>query len=147
MRPGIVLVVGSLAVGCYSYAPLVGPVPEAGTSIAATLTDSGSLALARYLGPMVTVVRGRYVGTSDTGLQIAVSSVVFSGGAELAWAGETVTLPGGTVQSLQLRRLSKGRSMLLAGVGVAGVAATVAAFDLIGTGTATTGTGLPPGHQ
>jgi hypothetical protein len=147
MRSGIVLVAGCLTAGCYGYAPLVTPVPEPGTAIAATLTDSGSLALNRYLGPMVTEVRGRYVGSSEAGLQIAVSSVLFSGGAELDWAGETVTLPGGTVRSLQLRRLSMGRSALLAGLGVAGVAATVAAFDLIGTGTATSGTGLPPGHQ
>jgi hypothetical protein len=147
MRPGTLLLAGALSAGCYSYTPLVAPVPEPGTSIAATLTDSGSLALTRYLGPAVSVVRGRYVGTSDAGLQIAVSSVLLDGGGELPWAGETVTLPGGTVQSLQLRRLSKGRSVLFAGLGVAGVAATVAAFDLIGTGTASTGTGGPPGHQ
>lgn len=147
MRPGIVLIAGCLTAGCYDYAPLVTPAPEPGMSIAATLTDSGSLALTHYLGPMVTVVRGRYVGTSDAGMQIAVSSVLVGNGAELPWAGETVTLPGATVQSLQLRRLSKGRSLLLAGIGVAGVAATAAAFNLLGTGTATTGTGVPPGHQ
>ena len=138
---------GCLTVGCYDYAPLVTPTPEVGTSIAATLTDSGSLALAHSLGPMVTEVRGRYVGTSDAGIKIAVSSVLVGNGSERPWAGETVTLPGATVQSLELRRLSKGRSLLRAGIGVAGVAATAAAFNLIGTGTATTGTGIPPGHQ
>ncbi len=147
MRTGFVIAIGTLTIGCYNYAPLATPTPAPGTFIAATLTDSASLAMTSYLGSGVTQVRGRYVGTSDAGIQIAVSSVVVGGGDELPWAREQVTLPPVAVRSIQLRSLATGRSVLLAGVGVAGVAATVAAFSLTGTGSPTVGTWLPPGHK
>lgn len=134
-------------VGCYNYAPVATPTPESGTMVAATLTDSGSLAMTRYLGPLVTEVRGRYLGSNDQGVEIAVSSVLLGRGDERVWAGEHVILPQAVVQSIQLRRFSKGKSVLLAGVGVAGVAATVAAFTLAGSGTAGFGPWRPPGRQ
>lgn len=147
MRSRFAIAVGCLTLGCYNYAPLGTPAPEPGTFIAATLTDSASLALTSYLGSGVTAVRGRFVGTGDDGMQIAVSSVVVGRGDELPWAGERVTLPAAAVRSIQLRQFSKGRSVLLAGVGVAGIAATVAAFSLTGTGSPSTGLWPPPGRQ
>jgi len=145
--PRLVVALALLGAGCYNYAPVATPAPEPGTFVAATLTDSGSLALARYLGPLVTEVRGRYLGSNDQGLEIAVSSVLMGSSDERPWAGEHVTLPQAAVQSIQLRRFSKGKSVLLVGVGVTGVAATVAAFSLIGSGSSSVGTWLPPGRK
>jgi hypothetical protein len=139
MRGFNVITAACLTAACYNYQPLATPTPEPGAYIVATLSDSGSQELARYLGPNVTVVRGRYLGDSERGLLVSVSSVEMERGHELAWAGETVALPIAAVSSLQVRRLAAGRSVLLVGAGVTGLVATTAAF-VAGGGGAT-----PPG--
>src|SRR5207245_3323362 len=75
--------------GCYNYMPLrrSGLVPS--SYVAVTLTESGSDALARYLGPNVLVVRGRYVGPSEGGLVLSVESVESRRGKILRWGWET----------------------------------------------------------
>ena len=134
MRAAI-LIVTVVTAGCYNYNVLSPPRPEPGSYVAVTLTDSGSTELARYLGPNVFVVRGRYLGDSDRGFLISVASVELKRGNELSWEGETVVLPNGTIASLDVRRLAKGRSILLAGVGAGGLVAATLAFTLNGGGT------------
>ncbi len=134
MRAYLLITAAYLTAACYNYQPLTTATPEPGTYVAAMLTDSGSQDLARYLGPNVSVVRGRYLGESDRGL-VSVSSVEMKQGNELTWAGEAVALPANEIADLQVRRLAKGRSALLVGVGVTGLVATTAAFALIGSGT------------
>lgn len=129
-----VIATACLAAGCYNYTPLATPSPEPGTYLAVTLTDSGSAQLAPYLGPTVRVVRGRYLSNGEQGLELSVSSVQLDRGDALSWAGETVTVPTALVASLEMRRLAKGRSILLAGVGVAGFVAAVGTFTLVGSG-------------
>lgn len=136
-----------LSAACYNYSPLTTPTPEPGTHLAVTLTDSGSMQLARYLGPTVSVVRGRYLNNGDEGLQLSVSSVQLQRGDLLSWAGETVTLPAGSVAALEVRRLAKGRSALLAGAGVAGFVLAVGTFSLVGDGSFLGIGGGRPGKQ
>lgn len=142
---GAVLAAGALAMACYSYEPLTTPTPLPGLDVAATLTDSGSAALAAYLGSAVSVVRGRYIGPppGGPGVLLSVQAVESVRGEEIAWRGETVTLPAADIATLQVRRLSKERSALLVGVGAAGLAALVEGFHLIGVGSATS-SGTPP---
>jgi hypothetical protein len=132
-----VVVLASLIIvagGCYNYAPLSQVSPEPGTALAVTLTDSGTQSLARYIGPDVFVVRGHYVGSDDAGMRVAVSSVELVRGDERSWNGEIVTLPDNAVASLEVRRLAKGRSFLLAGAAVTGLVVSTAAFNLVGIG-------------
>ena len=147
-RVGMILLAASLAAACYSYEPLPTPTPAPGLELAATLTDSGSAALTSYLGPTVSVVRGRYIGPppTGTGLLLAVEAVETVRGEEIAWAGERVTLPTAAIAMLQVRHLSKGRSVLFVGVGAAGLAALVGGFSLIGSGSRAP-FGLPPGAK
>ena len=147
MRAAFLIATACLAAGCYNYQPLLTSTPTPGTYIAATLTDSGSEELARYLGPNVFVVRGRYLGDSDRGLLLSVSSLEMKRGDELTWAGETVTLPANDIASLQVRQLAKGRSALLVGVSVTGLVATTAAFALTGGGTQLGSGGKRPNPQ
>jgi hypothetical protein len=142
-----VVVAACLMPACYSYSPLTTPGPEPGTYLAVTLTDSGSRALAAYLGPTARVVRGRYLSRADEGLQLSVSSVQLDRGDMLSWAGETVTVPAALVASLEVRRLAKGRSALAAGVGVAGVVVVAGAFTLAGNGSFLGIGGGKPGKQ
>ena len=125
-----------LTAGCYNYNPLTTPSPEPGTYVAVTLTDPGSENLARSLGPNAFVLRGRYLGDSDQGMLLSVSSVETKRGIAQPWEGETVTVPADAVASLDVRRLAKGRSLLLASIGAGGLVATTLAFSLLGGGTA-----------
>jgi len=142
-RAAVLSAVGLLA-GCYSYAPLATATPQPGTSLEATLTDEGARDLGRYLGPDVFFVRGRYLGGDEQGVRLSVAAVETKRGDLNSWDGEIVTIPTAAIASLEIRRLAKGRSLLLAGVGVAGVAATTLAFSLAGSGTAPGVKGPPP---
>src|SRR3989442_3653465 len=118
MKPAILIGVLCLTTACYSYNPLTTPSPDPGVYVSVTLNDAGSVDLARYLGPSIFLVRGRYLGPSDQGgLLVSVSSVETKRGDGYSWQGETVTLPTDAIASLDVRRLAKGRSLLLAGVG------------------------------
>jgi hypothetical protein len=125
-----------LTAGCYNYHPLATPSPEPGSYIAATLTDQGARDLARDLGPNVFAVRGRYLGESDAGISLSVSSVELKGGDDAAWAGETITLPPSTVRSLDVRRLAKGRTLLLASAGAGSLVLTTLVAALVVNSTA-----------
>src|SRR5205823_2651663 len=58
MRIEMAIAAACLTAGCYNYSPLTQPTPEPGAYLAVTLTDAGSVDLARYLGPSVFVARG-----------------------------------------------------------------------------------------
>ncbi len=144
----IAIVIGAcMTAACYNYNPLTTPSPAPGAYIAATLTDSGSRELARYMGPNVFAVRGRYLGDSERALLVSVTSVEMQGGIEANWSGETVTLPSSAISSLGVRRLAKGRSALLVGLGVTGLVVTTAAFSLIGNATPLKPGSGPPAKQ
>lgn len=144
MRVETLIAAACLTAGCYNYSPLTQPTPEPGAYVSVTLTDAGAVDLARYLGPSVFVVRGRYVGTDDRGLVVSVASVELTRGDAIAWAGERVTLPNDRIASVQVRQLSKRRSALLVGVGITGLVATTAAFALWGEANSGASTGPPP---
>ena len=124
-----------LTAGCYNYNPLTTPSPEPGAYVAVTLTDPGSENMARSLGPNAFILRGRYLGDGDQGMLLSVSSVENKRGIPQPWEGETVTVPTDAVASLDVRRLAKGRSLLLVGLGAGGLVATTLAFSLVGSGT------------
>jgi hypothetical protein len=135
MRTSMLIAAAWLTGACYNYSPLALPSPEPGAYLAVTLTDAGAVDLARYLGPNVFVVRGRYVGDAGQGgVLMSVSSVELVRGDQVDWKGERVTLPESAIASVQVRQLSKRRSALLVGVGLTGLVATTAAFTLNGGG-------------
>jgi len=147
MRIEMAIAAACLTAGCYNYSPLTQPTPEPGAYLAVTLTDAGSVDLARYLGPSVFVARGRYVGQDDNGLVLAVSSVELVRGDQVPWAGERVTLPNDRIASVQVRQLSKRRSALLVGAGITGLVATTVAFGLVGGASSGSTVGGPPGKK
>ena len=144
MRAPWLLVATCLTAGCYTYAPLTTPTPAPGAFLAATLTDSGSTAMARYLGPDVMRVRGRYLSSDDSGLQLSVTAVELKRGDEIFWKGESVVVPAPCIASLEVRQLAKGKSYLLAGASAAGLVITTGLFTLTGRGSASPGGGRPP---
>src|SRR5438477_10974084 len=83
--------------GCYNYVVLTTPDPQAGTRIAAELTDSGASALASYLGPDVSTVDGQLVNLTGHELMVSVVSVRHRNGVEDFWKVEPVTVPRGDI--------------------------------------------------
>jgi hypothetical protein len=130
VQVAILLTTCVTAPACYNYTHLAAPDPLPGAYLALTLTDAGSDSLARYLGPNVFVVRGRYRNADDGALLVSVTSVETRLGLQNSWAGETVRIQIGFVASCEMRQLAKGRSVLLAGAGVVAVVAAAAAFSL-----------------
>lgn len=135
VRSAIVIAALCLTSGCYGYNPVTTSSPAPGTYVAATLNDDTSEQLARSLGPSAFVVRGRVLASDEQGLLVSVSSVETKRGLLLPWQGEAVALPSDGIASLDVRRLAKGRSVLLVAVGAGGLVATTMAFSLIGGGT------------
>jgi hypothetical protein len=138
------VIASCLLAGCYSFTPLATTTPEPGTRVSVTLTDEGGRELERTLGPEVFVVRGRYVSTADDKLDLSVTAVETKIGDVQSWSGETVNIPLADIASVDVRRLAKGRSILLASAGVASVIASTMAFALTGGGSPQTVGGHPP---
>src|SRR5690242_19502655 len=146
VRIAMFIAVAWLQSGCYNYLPLRRSGLEPATFVAVTLTDDGSEELAPYVGPNVYVVRGRVAGTTERGVTLSVFDVETRRGTLLEWKGENLVVPSEFVRSLEQRQSAAGKTVLLAGVSLAGFFAAYAAFGP-GVGGATppgSGTGPSP---
>lgn len=135
-RTALLVVAASLELGCYNYLPPRRSGLAPSSYLAIILSESGSEELARYLGPDVLVVRGRYLGSTERGLAVSVASVESRRGDISPWAGETVVVPGEFVREVEERRASAGKTFLLAGAALAGVVLAYEAFASGSSGTA-----------
>lgn len=120
-----------IAAGCYTYRPLatLEPVPPA--RVALDLSDQGRVGAGPNIGSAVARVEGALVGTSDSAYTVRVASVTDLRGTQSHWTGETVALRRTWVGNAYERRLSKSRTLLLAGALTAGFAAFVATRSLL----------------
>jgi len=140
-----VLVAGMLlATACYNYTALRRSQPAPSTYVAVTLTESGSEALAQYIGPNILVVRGRFLCATDRGLVLSVAAVENQRGSIFEWKGESVAIPGEFVRAVEERHAANGKTVLLAGASLVGFLAAYAAFGPGANGTTPGGVGGPP---
>jgi hypothetical protein len=121
-------------VGCYSYVPLARPDPEPGIRVAAALTDSGTDALGRYLGPDVAQVDGRVLRLTPDTLVLSAQSVTSREGIDHFWKGEQVTLPRGLIATMVQRRFAAGRTAVFTTGAVVGIALVLKAFGILSSG-------------
>jgi hypothetical protein len=128
--------------GCYGYYPPSTPAPV-GKSVEVTLSDSGSFALARQIGPSAAAINGRLTSDSANAMILAVTGVRQRDGNEVDWKGERVMVPRPLVVKVEERRFSRGRTTLFVGSVVVGI--LVARQALGGTGFSFLGSGLD--HQ
>ena len=124
--------------GCYGYYPPDTPVPV-GKSVEVTLSDSGSFALARQIGPSAAAINGRLASDSAGALILAVTGVRQRDGNEIDWKGERVSVPRPLVVKLEERRFSRARTTMFIGSVVVGI--LVARSALGGTGFSFLGAG------
>lgn len=143
-RIAVLAAVGLSQFGCYNYAPLRRSELVPATYLAVILTESGSEELAPYIGPNVLVVRGRFLSATDRGLNLSVEGVENKRGDVLEWKGETVLVPAEFVRSLEERHGATGKTVLLAGAGLAGFFVAYAAFGPGASGTTPAGSGAGP---
>jgi len=130
--------------GCYGYYPPETPTPV-GKSVEVTLSDSGSFALARQIGPSAAAINGRLTSDSASALILAVTGVRQRDGNEVDWKGERLSVPRPLVVKLEERRFSRGRTTLFVGSVVVGILVARQAlggsgFSFLGNGQSHQGT-------
>jgi hypothetical protein len=130
--------------GCYGYYPPATPAPV-GKSVEVTLSDSGSFALARQIGPSAAAINGRLTSDSASALILAVTAVRQRDGNEVDWKGERVSVPRPLVIKLEERRFSRARTTMFVGSVVVGILVARQAlggsgFSFLGSGQSHQGT-------
>lgn len=118
------LLVSGVLSGCYVYVPLRVVEAPVGSHVEADLTPYGSDTLARYLGPGVNTLRGDIVTAESSIFVLSVTSVEDRAGRVTSWSREQVLVPRGVIVTLQQRRFSLGRSVILGAALVGGSMAT-----------------------
>lgn len=130
-----------LLASCYTYVPRdvagVGAEATSGARVALDVNDAGRAALAPTLAPGITRVEGTLVAARRDTLVLALAGYSQIRRPATRLVGDTLRLWRGHLEGAAERRLSRRRTALVVGAGVA----VVAAF-LIGRGLS--GRGVPP---
>ncbi|MGZ8456889.1 MAG: hypothetical protein ACXWZ4_09855 [Gemmatirosa sp.] len=120
------LAVHTLLAGCYAHVPAAPGSVAPGARVRVALTDAGAQALASAVGTGVRGVEGRVVRLGGDTLVLSANRLLTTADVDVAWAGADLALPAAWRQGVERRRLSGGRTALLAAGSVALVAAVLA---------------------
>jgi hypothetical protein len=122
------------ATGCYTLVPVANTGLPAGATIALEINDAGRVALGGALGPEIGQVEGRLIEQTSSEYRIAVTGVRYLRDAgEQTWNGERISIPSDHVRAVAERRISKGRSAIVAGAAIGAVAFLITR-GIIGSG-------------
>ena len=123
LRASVVVLATASLLGCYTYAPVeVGSV-GAGERVRARLAPAATEGLPASLQGGDRTIEGDLVDRTDGSLTLFVPTSLRQQGFFAESLHERVTLASRDVVELELRRLDRGRTYLLAGIGAAAVAA------------------------
>lgn len=146
-RPTL-LAVALLSSACYSYQPIqTGAAPKTGERVVLDLTPQGTVEMARYLGPSVTIAEGTLISVQpNADLTVAVDFVQMSNGLKQPWAGEgTVIFPRMYVQTVRERHFEKRRTVIASSAAIGAlIAAAVITMKQTGIFGGDGGGGTPP---
>ena len=141
MRLRVLAAAGLVASGgCYVNRPLA-TAPDAGTNVLLELNDRGRIALADSVGEAASQIEGALVSRRDSVFVVRVRSVEYLDGRRQRWTGEPLTVREEHLRDVHARRMSRGRTALVAGVVSSSVIAFILTRDLFGLG----GGGRDPG--
>jgi len=142
LRRSIAVAVGVLHVctACYSYAP-VETTPAPGAQVALEVTDEGRVALRDKVGPGVVRLEGTLAGVEGTELLVDAQAVRQVRGYISDLGGVRVRLPRQYVTRIDERRLSRTKTLLVAGGIVGAIAALFITKGFGGKGTPPESTG------
>ena len=141
-RP-IACVVAATQLGCYAWVPVSLPTNGAasesalvpGARVALELNDVGRVALASTLAPSITRVEGTLVERPGDQLVVALSGYSQIRGGHTRLTGDTVRLRREHLAGVAQQRLSRRRTLLVVGAGLAAAVAFVAGWSIAGKGT------------
>ena len=128
------------ASGCYVNRPL-DAAPEPGTTVVLAVNDRGRVALADSVGESVAQIEGNLVSRRDSVFVVRVRAVEYLNGQRTRWTGEALTVREEHLRDVHARRMSRGRTAVVAGVVSSSLIAFILSRDLFGLG----GGGREPG--
>ena len=113
---------GTSVVGCYTLQPTRGTQPNIGETVAFDVNDAGRTALGGSLGPEISQIEGRVLGSENGEYVLAVSNIKLLRGGEQVWTGEHVRIKSDYVGTTYERKLSRPRTIAAGAIGVGLVA-------------------------
>jgi hypothetical protein len=116
------MMLGASVVGCYTLQPTQGAQPNIGETVAFDVNDAGRTALGGSLGPEISQIEGRVLGSENGEYVLAVSNIKLLRGGEQVWTGEHVRIKSDYVGTTYERKLSRPRTIAASAVGVGLVA-------------------------
>jgi hypothetical protein len=120
--------------GCYELQPAAtGVTPTIGSEIALDVNDAGRVALGGLMGPEIAQIEGRLLQKDSSEYFVGVTLVHLLRGGEQVWSGEKIHVKSEFVSSVYEKKFSRGRSIALGSVGLAGVVVLVTR-SLLGSG-------------
>ena len=105
-------------VGCYTLQPTQGMKPNIGETVAFDVNDAGRTALGGSLGPEISQIEGRVLGSENGEYVLAVSNIKLLRGGEQVWTGEHVRIKSDYVGTTYERKLSRPRTIAAGAAGV-----------------------------
>jgi hypothetical protein len=123
-----------VASACYKSVPLETSTPPVGQTVSFIISDQGRVGLGDRMGPGITRIEGRMLGTEGDQYVVSVFRTAALGGSTSVWSGEEMRLDRNFVSRLEGRELSKSRTWLAAG---AATSVVVAFIVTCSTGTIT----------
>jgi hypothetical protein len=133
VRACVLALMAANTLGCYVYRP-VPAAPAPGTRLALELNDRGRVALADSVGPSADLIEGSFVSRTDSAYVVHVKSVRYINRQTHPWTNEPLTVRSALLRDIRERRLSRGRTALVASAAVGGVVAFLLSTDLLGSG-------------
>src|SRR5690606_6404094 len=130
-RRVVALLAAAPLAGCYTTAPLATPEPLPGTRIVAELTPEASVDLASRIGAGAARVEALTGDVESGNWELFVIGVADASGQYVPWKRERLVVQRSALASVQVRRLSRTRTVL-ATVGT--IAATVLVGRAFGVG-------------
>lgn len=127
-RRSFAILCAALTTGCYEYVSTPLTTSLVGRRVQLSLTDSGTVALARQVGPSVEAVEGDLLADSAGAYVIGVAVIRARSGAESDWRGERVAVPHSLVSSFAERKFSTSRTSFAGALMTVGVVAITTAL-------------------
>jgi hypothetical protein len=124
----------AMAAGCYTYAPVDSAAPApAGQYVSLRITDQGRVGLDNRFGEGVRRITGRVVEQDGNDVVVSVDHVSNLDGETIRWAGDTTRVQRSYIGYIEQRKLSAGRTSLIAATAIGAIYAMTAS-GLVGGG-------------
>ena len=134
-----------LLTACFDYRETPPASVAPATEVRVELSDQGTVALAKALGPSVSRIEGTVREANADRLVISIANLSRRGAGTVDWSGEQVTLAPSDIRTVGVRALNSQKSWLAGGGLTAAVVVGIVAIAKA-TGIASGNPGTKPGN-